>query len=256
VITLKSFRIFSPGFIAALAAISLSGCGGDDAPVNNAPGPAVYSAFSGVTIEINPTLSFLTNGQLTYLNTVAGSAFPAAAAAITGTYTYTPAADYLSGQLVVNLPGISQVLTMTFQSFTTQGGKVTGFTTVYNGQSYSSNVTSGNLTPAAVQGGTSNNGGTSTGGGTTTGSGTTVTTPVGTNEALAPDIPPTIRGTYNLTYINVQTGSPITAGTQKTFVIGAKTLAFDNKTLTGPVQRGPSRAPCERWVSVRRYRYR
>jgi hypothetical protein len=224
-----------------VAAIGLSGCGSDEAPVSNAPGPAVYSAFSGVTIEINPTLSFLTNGQLTYLNTVAGSAFPAAANAITGTYTYTPAADYLSGTLAMNLPGLNQVLSMTFQSFTTQGGKVTGFTTVYNGQSYSSNVTGGTLTPAAVQGGTTNTGGSNSGssnsGGSSTGSGTTVTTPVGTNEALAPDIPASMQGTYNLTYINVQTGSPITAGTQKTFVIGAKTLAFDNKTLTGPVHR-------------------
>lgn len=238
----SSFRTILP----LAAALFFAGCGGgDESPVNNAPGPAVYTAFAGVTVNINPTLSFLNNGQLTYLNSAAGSAFPAAASAIAGTYTYTPAADYLSGTLVVNLPGIGQVLNMTFQSFTTQGGNVTGFTTVYNGQSYNSNVTSGTLTPAAVTGSTTNtgggssSGGSSSGGGTTTPTtpGTTVTTPVGANEALAPDIPTTMQGTYNLTFDYVQTGSPIAAGTQKTFVIGAKTLAFDNKTLTGPVHR-------------------
>lgn len=236
-----SFRTILP----LAAALLFAGCGGgDDSPVNNAPGPAVYSAFAGVTVNINPTLSFLNNGQLTYLNSAAGSAFPTAASAINGTYTYTPAADYLSGTLVVNLPGLGQVLNMTFQSFTTQGGKVTGFNTVYNGQTYTSTVTSGTLTPAAVTGSTtntggSNSGGSNTGGGTNTPTnpGNVITTPVGANEALAPDIPSTMQGTYNLTFDYVQTGSPIAAGTQKTFVIGAKTLAFDNKTLSGPVHR-------------------
>lgn len=228
------------GFCTAVAALFFSGCGGDDAPVNNAPGPGVYSAFAGVTIDINPTISFLSNGQLTYLNSAANSAFPAAASALNGSYTYTPAADYLSGSLVVTLPGLGQVLNLTFQSFTTQGGKVTGFTTVYNGQSYTSNVTSGTLTPAAVSGSSTNTGSSSgsNSGGSSSGSGsTTVTTPVSSNEALAPDIPSSMQGTYNLTYTNVQTGSPIAEGTQKTFVIGAKTLTFDNKILTGPVHR-------------------
>lgn len=221
-----------------MAALFFAGCGGgDDAPVSNAPGPAVFSSFAGVTININPTLSFLSNGQLTYVNSVTGGAFPTAASAINGTYTYTPAADYLSGTLVVNLPGIGQVLNMTFQSFTTQGGKVTGFTTVYNGQSYNSTVTSGTLTPAAVAGGSANTGGSNSGGSNSGNAGTTIPTPVGANEALAPDIPSTMQGTYNLTFDYVQTGSPITAGTQKTFVIGAKSLTFDNKTLTGPVHR-------------------
>lgn len=221
------------------ATLVLTGCGdGDEGPVSNAPGPAVYTAFAGVTVNINPTLSFLNNGQLTYLNAATGSAFPAAVSALNGTYTYTPAADYLSGTLALNLPGLGQTLSMTFQSFTTQNGKVTGFTTVYNGQTYSSNVTSGTLTPAAVSGGTANTGGTTPTTPTTPSTGgTTITTPVGANEALAPDIPATMQGTHNLTFTYAQTSSPIAEGTQKTFVIGAKTLAFDSKTLSGPVHR-------------------
>ncbi len=228
----RLFSLFIPA-CAALAVLFVSGCGGgDDAPVNNAPGPAVYSAFSGVTIDINPTISFLSNGQLTYLNSVTGGAFPTAASALNGSYTYTPAPDYLSGTLVVNLPAIGQVMNMTFQSFTTQGGNVTGFSTVYNGQTYPTNVTSGTLPAAAVTGG-----GSTTTPPTNPGGGTTIPTPVGANEVLAPDIPATMRGTYNLTFTYTQTGSPVAEGTKKTFTIAAKSLAFDNKTLTGPVHR-------------------
>lgn len=233
------------------AVLVFAGCKNDEAPVNNAPGPATAADFAGVTIEINPTFSFLSNGQVTYVNTATGGAFPAASTLINGTYTYTPSTDYLTGNLAITLPTTGQTLQLNLQSFTTQGGRVTSFNATYNGQNYNATVKNGTLTSSTLPGGTGGAGtgsgsGTGTGGsgsgsgsgsGTGTGGGTTIPTPVGANEALAPDIPTTMQGTYNLTFTYVQTGSPIAEGTTKTFVIGAKSLAFDNKTLTGPVHR-------------------
>jgi|GEM_PF-3797506 len=229
------------------AVLAFAGCKNDEAPVNNAPGPATAADFAGVTIEINPTFSFLSNGQVTYVNTATGGAFPAASTLISGTYTYTPSTDHLTGNLAVTLPTTGQTLQLNLQSFTTQGGRVTSFNATYNGQNYSATVKNGTLTSSTLPGGTGGSGsgtGTGTGGsgsgsgsGSGTGGGTTIPTPVGANEVLAPDIPTTMQGTYNLTFTYVQTGSPITEGTKKTFVIGAKSLAFDSKTLTGPVHR-------------------
>ncbi|HRJ47043.1 MAG TPA: hypothetical protein PKY38_06755, partial [Opitutaceae bacterium] len=132
---------------AASAALFFSGCGGgEDSPVANVTGPTNYLAFAGTTIEINPTLTFQSNAQVTYLNTqTAGSAWPAAATAIAGTYTYTPAGNYQSGTMVITLPSLGTTLNLTFQNFIRQGSTITQFTTVYNGQSYTSRVTAGTL---------------------------------------------------------------------------------------------------------------
>lgn len=212
---------------AIVMAFAISGCGGgDDAPVNNSPGPAVFSAFNGVTIEVNPTLRFLGNAQIHYTNTQTSSAFPTAATAINGTYTYTPASDFLSGTLRITLPTLNQTLSMTFGSFVRQGNAITSFTTVYNGQSYTSNVTAGTLTAASVAGGT-----TTTGGSTPS----TNTPTLGQGETTASAIPSSLQGTHALTFSFAQNNSPVADGTQTTFVIGANTLQVGTKTLSNPI---------------------
>ncbi len=209
---------------AASAALFFSGCGGgEDSPVANVTGPTNYLAFAGTTIEINPTLTFQSNAQVTYLNTqTAGSAWPAAATAIAGTYTYTPAGNYQSGTMVITLPSLGTTLNLTFQNFIRQGSTITQFTTVYNGQSYTSRVTAGTLAatnptvPAAPPA-------------------SPPPPALGPDETAATAIPSAVQGSYNLVFQFAQNGSPVSNGTQKTFVIGANTLQFDSKTLTNPI---------------------
>jgi hypothetical protein len=209
---------------AALAALIFSGCGGGDDPVvANVTGPTNYLSFAGTTIEINPTLTFQTNAQLTYLNTVtSGSPWPAAATAVTGTYTYTPASNYQSGTMVITLPGSGVTMNLTLQNFTRQGGNITQFTTVYNGQSYTSRVTSGTLAATNP---------------TVPASPPTTPPPpaLGPDETAATAIPTGVLGSYNLVFQYAQNNSPVSNGTQKAFVIGASTLQFDGKTLTNPI---------------------
>ena len=81
--------------IAAVAALFVSGCGGDDAPGEPAAqpgGPSGAAAFVGATIEINPSVAFFTGGLITYYNVVASTTFPTASIPVGGTYTYTPGA--------------------------------------------------------------------------------------------------------------------------------------------------------------------
>lgn len=204
------------GLLSCVIAFSLSGCGGDDSAA--ATGPESSAAFEGSSITFNPTVNFLAGNTMTYLNTEAGSPFPAAATATNGTYTYTPNATFTGGTLTLTVDGISSPVVLEVSGFRRTGRNVTGFNVRSGGQNFTVAVT-GTLLARS----------TTTTGGTPT---------LGAGETSATDIPSSLQGTYSLVFFpgfdTAIAGVPA-AGTQTSFVVGARTLAFSGKTLTNPV---------------------
>jgi hypothetical protein len=140
------------GLFASTLMLAFYGCGGggDSAatPSQPSPGPAGGSSFSGTTITINPTLTFVSGTNVEYLNTESGSAFPAANSSLTATFSYAPTAnDYSSGTLTIILPTSPNYTTLiiTLNGFKLQGGNVVSFNAVYGGQTYAATVSSGTL---------------------------------------------------------------------------------------------------------------
>jgi hypothetical protein len=201
------------GLLSFLVAFSLSGCGGDSNGA--ATGPDSSAAFANTSITFNPTVNFLAGNAMTYINTEAGSPFPAAASATNGTYTYTPNASFTGGTLTLTIDGIASPVVLEVSGFRRSGRNVTAFTVRSGGQNFNVTVTGALLARAA------------------TGGGTTVA-----GETSATDIPGSLQGTYSLVFFpgfdTAIAGVPA-AGTQTSFVIGARTLAFSGKTLSNPV---------------------
>ncbi|CAM2986585.1 hypothetical protein [Rariglobus hedericola] len=212
--TKKHIKSLFAGLVTGLLALAFSGCNDSDSN-GAATGPSGAGAFSGASISFNPTVNFLAGNTLTYLNTEVGSPFPAAAVATAGTYTYTPNASFTQGTLTMNVTGITDPIVLDISSFTRNGTNVTGFTARSGGQSYPVTVT-GTITayqPAPSGGGS-------------------------TGETRAADIPSAMQGSHVLTFHKSETtaisGVPAD-GTETTFTIGARTLAFNGRTLTDPV---------------------
>lgn len=196
---------------AAVLAITFSGCNDDS---SSAAGPSGSGSFAGSSISFNPTVNFLAGDTLTYVNTEVGSPFPAAPTAINGTYTYTPNAAFTAGTLTLTLDGIVDPVVLEISAFTRSGTAVTGFTARSGGQNYPVTVT-GTLTAY-----------------------TPPTSGGGAGESRADDIPSAMQGTHVLKFHKSDTAaiSGVPAdGTETTFVLGARTLAFDGKTLTDPI---------------------
>jgi hypothetical protein len=203
--------------LLASAALTLSFTACNDGGGGGAKkGPSSSASFAGASISFNPTVNFLAGDAMTYINTEAGSPFPAAAVATNGTYTYVPNASLTTGVLTLTVDGITDPIVLDITNFRRSGTSVTGFTARAGGVNYPVTVT-GTITA-----------GTTTGGG---GGG-------GAGETRADDIPSSMRGSYDLTFHKSDTaaiaGVPAD-GTQTTFVIGVRTLAFNGKTLTDPV---------------------
>ncbi len=209
---MKSYRkLLVSGFLAAIIAFAVSGCGGDSGSSTGPEG----SGFAGSTITINPTITFTDGTNCTYTNTEAGSPFPFSAAPVAGTYTYAPSADFKSGTLTLVLDApISDNVAFSIRNFAQSGGNVTGFRATYNGRTFPVTVTGGTVLAQVV-----NNGG------------------GGAGETAATAIPDTTQGTYNLTFFEINSGSNITDGIQTSFTITSNTLIFGAKTLNNPVFR-------------------
>jgi hypothetical protein len=210
---LKRLRSILLSSVLGLTAFVMSGCGGDS---GGTTGPAAGSSFSGTSLSFNPTINFTTGTDLTYLNNEVGSPFPAAAVATPGTYTYVPNASFTSGTLTLTVDGITPPIVLEIGSFTQSGGNVTGFSIRYNGQSYPTTVTG---TLPAYQRPSGGGGG-------------------GAGESRASDIPSSMQGSFALKFHKSDT--PAITGvpadeTETTFVIGARTLSFDGRTLTNPI---------------------
>ncbi|MBC8040976.1 MAG: hypothetical protein H7Y06_10565 [Opitutaceae bacterium] len=201
--------------VLGLTAFVMTGCGGDSS--GGTAGPAAGSSFAGSSISFNPTINFTNGTDLTYVNNEVGSPFPAAAVATAGTYTYVPNASFTAGTLTLTVEGITPPIVLDIGSFTQSGGNVTGFSIRYNGQSYPTTVTGTLPAYQAPSGG---------GGGG------------GAGESRASDIPSSMQGSFALTFDKSDTpaisGVPADA-TETTFVIGARTLAFNGRTLTNPI---------------------
>ena len=195
---------------AGLLAFTLSGCGGGD---NTPTGPSGAAAFDGVTIDLNPTISFTAGNNLTYLNTEVGSPFPAADPAAAGTYTYVPNASFTAGTLTLTVTGIDDPIILEISNFVRTGTTITGFTARSGGVNYPVTVTGGTLTAYTPPAG-------------------------GSGESRAPDVPASMQGSYELTF-HISDTAPITGvpadGTVTTFVIGARTLTFNSRTLSNPI---------------------
>lgn len=216
-------NILKYGLVLAsgLAALALSGCGGDS---GGAPaGPSTSSSFAGTSISFNPDITFSVGDNLTYLNRQAGSPFPLADPAVNGKYSYTPNANFTAGTLrIYDLDDIPNDIVLEISNFVRSGANVTGFTARSGGQSYPVSVTGTLAAHQAPSGG---------GGGTT-----------GLVNATA-DIASAVQGTHELTFFNAfggekVSGSPHDAGDTVAFEIGARTLKVGSKTLTNP--RNPS----------------
>ncbi|MFA6289181.1 MAG: hypothetical protein WC661_17500 [Opitutaceae bacterium] len=200
--------------LLGLTTFVMSGCGGDSGG-GGTTGPAAGSSFAGAGISFNPTVNFTSGNNLTYLNTEAGSPFPAAATATNGTYTYTPNANYSAGTLTLTVDGITPAIVLEIGNFTQTGGNVTGFAIRYNGLSYPATVTGSIPAYQAPSGG---------GGG------------LGAGQTNATDIPSSMRGTYQLTYFQEESNASAPAdGATTTFTINARTLVFNGRTLSNPV---------------------
>jgi hypothetical protein len=223
--TKKKFFDTLIGIIAAIAALFLGGCGGDSSSgstaVVNPNGPTDAAAFAGTTIEINPTINFLTGGALTYYNVVAGTTFPGASIPVAGTYTYTPGSTYATGTLVMTMPLINATVTVTLSGFNTQNGRITSFTTSISGQNFATTVKGGTLTPAPVNPTTGGTSGSSGSGGTTPTGGTAI-------------------GGTDLIFSTSASDAPYTNGQRVAFTFTKyadntqNTLLFSGKTLTRP----------------------
>lgn len=207
----KQTRNLFAGLFAVVLAFILAACDGDS---KAAAGPAGAGSFAGSSITFNPTINFLAGNALTYVNAEVGSPFPAAPAAINGTYAYAPNAAFTAGTLTLTLDGVPDGLVLELSNFVVSGGNVTGFTARVGGQNYPVTVT-GSI-PAHTAGGGANNGS-------------------GGSETSASDLPSGVQGTYELTYFQAAVGSGIADDSTQTFTIGARTLAFAGKTLTNPV---------------------
>lgn len=203
------------GLVGSLLLVfSLAGCGGDSS--SEATGPGSSASFAGTSITFNPTVNFLAGNAMTYLNTEAGSSFPAAATATNGTYSYTPNARFTGGTLTLTIDGVASPVVLEVSGFRRSGPNVTGFTVRSGGQNFVVNVT-GTLVAQT----------TSSGGGS-----------LGAGQTSAPDVPGTLQGTYNLVFFpgfDTPVAGVPAAGTQTTFVLAARTLSFGGKTLTDPV---------------------
>lgn len=225
--TKKKFFDALISIIAALAALFFTGCGGDDSSSSNTAanpnGPTDAAAFAGTTIEINPTINFLTDGALTYYNVVAGTTFPGASIPVAGTYTYTPGSNYTTGTLVMTMPHINATVTVTLGGFNSQNGRITSFTTSINGQNFTTTVTNGTLTQAAA-------------GSTTSGSGSTGGSTGGSNSGGGS----TTTGGTELIFSTGASDAPYTNGQRVAFIFtknadsAQSTLQFSGKTLTRP----------------------
>lgn len=198
--------------LLATAILTLSFTACNDGGSDDKAGPASAASFAGSSVSFNPTVNFLAGNNLTYINTEAGSPFPAAAVATNGTYTYAPNANFTIGTLTLTVDGIPDPIVLELSGFRVSNNKVTGFTVRSGGRNY----------PVTVTG--TINAYTKPGGGNAAG------------ETSADDIPASMRGTYHLTFFQEESGAGVPAdGTQTTFTINARTLVFNGRTLSNPV---------------------
>ncbi len=195
-----------------LSALSFTGCDSGGSSDDDTPtGPSNSAAFVGTSISFNPTVAFEAGDNMTYTNNETNSPFPTAPTPTPGTYTYTPNANFTQGTLTLTVD--SEVITLELSDFIHDSNdNITGFTARASGQSYPVTVT-GTL-PAHVSGDGN-----------------------GPGESRADDIPATLRGTHSLVFFpGSSTADDLPdEGTVTTFVITARDLTFDGRTLTDPV---------------------
>lgn len=174
-------------FLVLLATSLVVGCnpfGNDDDDTYTGPvtvnAPANAAAFNGVKLNINPTITFASDGTtntFTYVNNSGdSSAFPdAAGATLSGTFTYTPDATVKNkGVIAFIFADTSKNFSLNLMNFS---GFSTGITSLEatkvgdsSGAVYKVQVAEGTLAP--VPAATSTSTGTSTGTSTDTGTGT------------------------------------------------------------------------------------
>lgn len=220
---MNTLKKLSALLLAGLLPIAFTGCNNDD-DNNGARGPANGGAFAGVVLNINPTITFGAGNSFIYANADGTDLnFPSTENLpdFTGTYTYTPSANFTTGEMRLDFtsenPDIDD-LVLQFQSFVVSNAIITEFTAVVNGTSYPVTVTTGTLNQApAPQGG---------------GSGSYTDT----------TIPAQIEGSYTVYYF-APFGDPTEipddvdyeVGDQESFVINSdNTVTFAGRTLGSP----------------------
>lgn len=164
------------GFLGLLAStvLLLAGCDGGGGG-GTKTGPSAGASFSGAVISFNPTITFTSGTTFSWSNPSGDNAdlVVTSGGPVTGTYSYTPSSDFLTGTLVFTFSGDIDPITLNLSNFSGKKDGITAFTVGFKGASYNGTVlgTGSPLVPyvevkigGGTGGGTS---GDSTGGGTT-----------------------------------------------------------------------------------------
>ena len=206
-----SFFRHLPGVLVALL---VTGCVNEVRPP--ATGPDAYS-FGGTSISFTPRIHFINATDISYTNTDVTSPFPAVYTGKPGTYTYVPDAGFTSGTLTL-LVGQDPIIVQ-LSRFIRDDVDVTGFTVHYQGKTLPATVT-GSLfafEPGPADGAASHAG----------------------LVAASSQIPLSLQGPHELTFLNAQEGQKIPGsrydtGDKLVFDLGARTLRVGAKPLNDP----------------------
>ncbi len=95
-------------------------------------GPENTEALAGASVSFNPTISFLADGELSYVNEDPESDFVFADVSnpLSGTYQYLPSPSKLEGDLTLSVEG-QATETLTLTNFVSQNGNVISFDIVF-----------------------------------------------------------------------------------------------------------------------------
>ncbi len=164
------------GFLGLLAStvLFLAGCDGGGGG-GTKTGPSAGASFSGAVISFNPTITFTSGTTFSWSNVSGDNTdlVVTSGGPVTGTYSYTPSSDFLTGTLVFTFSGDIDPITLNLSNFSGKKDGITAFTVGFKGASYNGTVlgTGSPLVPyvevkigGGTGGGTS---GDSTGGGIT-----------------------------------------------------------------------------------------
>jgi hypothetical protein len=170
------------------ATLFLAGCDSGGGGGGTKTGPSAGASFAGAVISFNPTITFTSGTSFSWSNESGDNAdlVVTSGAPVTGTYTYTPSSDFLTGTLTFTFSGDIDPITLNLSNFSGKKDGITAFTVGFKGASYNGTVlgTGSPLVPYVEV----KIGGGGTGGGTSGNTITSGTTYNGTLEAAVDGI--------------------------------------------------------------------